>query len=198
MAWDTEKTRSQLLDAAANEFARAGFAGARVDAIATEAGVNKERIYSYFGNKQKLFDAVLAHELAGLFAESPVLETGPDAIGEYAACLWDAYAHNPRLPRLLAWEGLERPGVALAQVERSEGCAAERAALQRALPGLEEAAAGHLLLTILSLVGAWWSLEQLPRFVLAEAPPSIVGGEADRRAALVTHVTAIAAAASLT
>ncbi|NJP82382.1 helix-turn-helix transcriptional regulator, partial [Streptomyces sp. AA8] len=55
MAWDTARTRQALLDAAVDEFAEHGFDGARIERIGTRAGVNKERIYQYFGNKQRLF-----------------------------------------------------------------------------------------------------------------------------------------------
>lgn len=51
-------TREKLLAAARAEFAEHGIAGARVERIATQAGVNKERLYSNFGSKEKLFHAV--------------------------------------------------------------------------------------------------------------------------------------------
>ena len=60
MAWDTERTKRLLLDAATAEFSAYGLAGARIDRIAATAGVNKERIYQYFGKKDELFAQVLA------------------------------------------------------------------------------------------------------------------------------------------
>ena len=48
-----------LLDAALPEFARAGLAGARVDAIARAAGMNKRLLYHYVGDKSALFAATL-------------------------------------------------------------------------------------------------------------------------------------------
>ncbi len=56
-----EKTREQILEAALTEFSRKGLSGARIDAIASRAGVNKRMIYHYFGNKDELFSAVLIH-----------------------------------------------------------------------------------------------------------------------------------------
>jgi TetR/AcrR family transcriptional regulator len=53
-------TRQALLDAALREFAEFGLAGARVDAIAETAGVNKQALYYHFGNKEELFQAALA------------------------------------------------------------------------------------------------------------------------------------------
>jgi TetR/AcrR family transcriptional regulator len=54
-----EATRRKLLVAARHEFAAAGLAGARVDEIAARAGVNKQLVYHYFGDKDALYLAVL-------------------------------------------------------------------------------------------------------------------------------------------
>ncbi|MET4575956.1 TetR/AcrR family transcriptional regulator [Ottowia thiooxydans] len=51
--------RGALVTAAVAEFSRKGFAGARVDEIAREAGVNKQLVYHYFGSKQDLYEAAL-------------------------------------------------------------------------------------------------------------------------------------------
>src|ERR1700755_777098 len=47
------------LAAARREFAASGLAGARVDEIAARAGVNKQLVYHYFGDKDALYLAVL-------------------------------------------------------------------------------------------------------------------------------------------
>jgi TetR/AcrR family transcriptional regulator len=52
-------TRHKLLTAARREFAKSGLAGARVDDIAARAGVNKQLVYHYFGDKDALYLAVL-------------------------------------------------------------------------------------------------------------------------------------------
>ena len=52
-------TRQKLLAAARREFAASGLAGARVDEIAARAGVNKQLVYHYFGDKDALYLAVL-------------------------------------------------------------------------------------------------------------------------------------------
>jgi TetR/AcrR family transcriptional regulator len=56
---DPVATRKKLLTAARHEFARSGLAGARVDEIAARAGVNKQLVYHYFGDKDALYLAVL-------------------------------------------------------------------------------------------------------------------------------------------
>ena len=52
-------TRRKLLAAARREFATSGLAGARVDEIAARAGVNKQLVYHYFGDKDALYLTVL-------------------------------------------------------------------------------------------------------------------------------------------
>lgn len=56
---DPEATKAQILDAAEEEFAKQGLNGARTEAIAKGAGVNKAMIYYYFESKEGLYKAVL-------------------------------------------------------------------------------------------------------------------------------------------
>jgi TetR/AcrR family transcriptional regulator len=52
-------TRAAILAAAEQSFAKAGLAGARTDAIAAAAGVNKALLYYYFKSKGGLYEAVV-------------------------------------------------------------------------------------------------------------------------------------------
>ena len=61
---DPERMQRTILRAAAKEFARFGFAGARVDRIAARAKASKRMIYYYFKAKEGLFLAVLNGKLA--------------------------------------------------------------------------------------------------------------------------------------
>ena len=56
---DPEATKQRILDAALREFSEKGIAGARVDAIAARAKVNKRMLYYYFGSKEGLFQEIL-------------------------------------------------------------------------------------------------------------------------------------------
>ncbi|MGX1315797.1 AcrR family transcriptional regulator [Streptomyces calvus] len=56
---DAARTRAEILDVATQEFARAGYDGARVDEIAARTRTTKRMIYYYFGGKEQLFTAVL-------------------------------------------------------------------------------------------------------------------------------------------
>jgi AcrR family transcriptional regulator len=59
-------SRSALLAAAAEEFARHGPKGARIQAIVQRAGVNERMIYHHFGSKDGLYAAVLENQSHGL------------------------------------------------------------------------------------------------------------------------------------
>ena len=56
---DPAATWRALLDAAVSEFTRFGFEGGRVDRIASQAGVNKQLVYHYFGSKADLYRVAL-------------------------------------------------------------------------------------------------------------------------------------------
>ncbi|WP_082624315.1 TetR/AcrR family transcriptional regulator [Nocardioides sp. Soil805] len=67
MAWDTDRTKRMLMDAAVEEFAGHGYAGGRANRIAARAGVNKKRLYGYLGSKVDLLNWSCAR-LAGVAA----------------------------------------------------------------------------------------------------------------------------------
>jgi len=194
MAWDTERTKRLLLDAATVEFSEHGLAGARVDRIAAAAGVNKERIYQYFGKKDELFATVLSEALrASMDAVTPV-GSGPQAVGDYAGRLFDHHLDDGLIPRLIFWEGLERGSAAAQNPARVEYHAEKVTRLQAMLPGVGREAAGELLLTLVSLVNAWPVLPQLDELMVPDAGDR-ARRIASRRAAIVATVTAAAAAA---
>ena len=66
---EAAQTRERILDAAEAEFARKGFEGARIDAIANAAGVNKALIYYYFKGKRALLEELIERLLVLVTAE---------------------------------------------------------------------------------------------------------------------------------
>jgi TetR/AcrR family transcriptional regulator len=58
-----DESRAKILAAAEQLFARDGLAGARTDAIADAARVNKALLYYYFRSKEQLYEAVLESHL---------------------------------------------------------------------------------------------------------------------------------------
>ena len=71
---DRESTRGNLLGAALAEFGDNGFAGARVDVIATSAGASKQALYHHFENKEGIFAAVVEEAYRRLRALDKDLE----------------------------------------------------------------------------------------------------------------------------
>jgi len=61
-----DQSRAAILNAALREFARQGMAGARTDAIARAAKVNKALLYYYFKDKETLYGAALDHAFGKL------------------------------------------------------------------------------------------------------------------------------------
>jgi AcrR family transcriptional regulator len=109
-ARDRERTRAAILDAATAEFAARGLAGARVDAIARRARVNKRMIYHYFGDKDGLYLAVLEATYAAirkaevgldLAARDPVKR-----MRELILFTWGYFLAHPEFLSLLGTENL--------------------------------------------------------------------------------------------
>ncbi|MEU6561405.1 TetR/AcrR family transcriptional regulator [Nocardia nova] len=188
MAWDIERTKRLLLDAAVAEFSAYGLAGARVDRIAVAAGVNKERIYKYFGTKDQLFETVIDREIGDLDDVVRLKGEGVAAVVDYAERFFDHVCGSPTLARLLFWEGLEL-GVPVAEPVRRKGIDRKAADIHRAVPGLSESAAREILLTILSLCYSWPVLPTLDRLATGDVTPD-APRRAERRAALGRTVAA--------
>jgi TetR/AcrR family transcriptional regulator len=55
----------KIMKAATKVFSRRGFDGARIVEIAEQAGLPKANVYYYFGSKEEIYDAVIAHLIQG-------------------------------------------------------------------------------------------------------------------------------------
>lgn len=75
-------TQERILDAAEQEFAARGFAGARLREIAVAAGIQPALIHHYFADKQGLYEAVIRRAVDQMSTASwRVLETQRDVEG---------------------------------------------------------------------------------------------------------------------
>ncbi len=103
-----EESRAAILQAAAQEFAQHGIAGARTDEIAREARVNKALLYYYFKDKETLYSAVLDESFAGLKATVfRVLDSDlppREKMMAYVGAYFDFIASNQMYPRLMQRE----------------------------------------------------------------------------------------------
>ncbi|WP_037602104.1 TetR family transcriptional regulator [Streptacidiphilus rugosus] len=196
MPWDTARTKQLLLDAAVEEFAEHGPHGARVARIATRAGVNKERIYQYFGSKEQLFGSVLEAELAKLAAAVPMTVEQAADLGDYAGRVYDYHSAHPHFLRLLAWEGLQcadgAPEGVAAESERAAHYAEKVAAVssaQRAGVLTDEVDAARLMYAVLALVNTWFTLPQVVRLLLAATPDNRPGTDREALVLLAGRLT---------
>jgi AcrR family transcriptional regulator len=158
MPGDAAETRRRLLDAATEEFAARGIAGARVDRIAAAAGCNKALIYVYFGSKDELFDAVFDALVVRTVSEVPI---DPDDLAGYAGRLFDGYVAHPEVARLATWFRLERAGdrpplKALTAAHEEKVAAVEAAQRAGRLP--TRFGAGELLSLVVAIAAMWVSL----------------------------------------
>jgi len=117
-----EESRAAILQAAVREFATEGVSGARTDAIARAAKVNKALLYYYFKDKEALYGAVLDQVFGGLtqsIHEALSRDLPPSQrILAYAAAHFDYIASNPLYPRIVQTEMMRAGRGRPAQFER--------------------------------------------------------------------------------
>jgi AcrR family transcriptional regulator len=109
---DPERTRGAILAAATQEFSANGLTGARVDAIAKRARVNKRMIYHYFGGKDGLYLAVLEETYAAIRAaelDLHLVDRDPaDGMRELVLFTWRYFLAHPEFLSLLGTENLHK------------------------------------------------------------------------------------------
>jgi AcrR family transcriptional regulator len=109
---DPEGMRLRILEAAKQEFATHGLAGARVDRIAAKAGANKRMLYYHVGKKDDLYLAVLEGAYEKIRGEERGLDLEhldpPEAIKRLIEFTWNYFIRNPEFLALLQTENLVR------------------------------------------------------------------------------------------
>ncbi|MBO5643816.1 MAG: TetR/AcrR family transcriptional regulator [Lentisphaeria bacterium] len=106
------ETRRKILESAIANFSASGLNGSTVDDIAGSAGVNKQRIYAYFGSKQKLFEAALLEVFLRVkLYSNKTLEKAESNLEQLSSTVFKSFMRvhdeQPALWRLLAWANLE-------------------------------------------------------------------------------------------
>ncbi|WP_405912175.1 TetR/AcrR family transcriptional regulator [Streptomyces sp. NBC_00963] len=95
------RTRALLLEAAAQVFARKGFAGASVDDIAESAGFSTGALYSNFAGKDELFVELLSNRSGSRLAEAAAI------VSDQSGSVEDAQALLSRLLVDVAGEDMD-------------------------------------------------------------------------------------------
>ena len=177
---DARATSELILTAATSEFARHGYAGARIDRIADAAGANKRLIYVYFGDKDRLYAAVLDRQLERLVTNVPFVAA--DMPG-FAAARFDYVLAHPEVGRLAAWRTFEPAAEATEnEIQSYQERVAAVAAAQSAGSVDDAIPAVDLFALVLRMTQAWLS-----------APPALraVTGDPDSDARLGQHRQAL-------
>jgi len=169
---DPERMQRTILRAAAKEFARFGFAGARVDRIAARAKASKRMIYYYFKAKEGLFVAVLN----GKLAERTHADVAPHSgVMEHLIAAQRVTLRDLDYVRLLQWEALEQPhhrdpeGIRQAVYEDLIDAVREEQARGQ-LPA--ETDPRHLALSLLGVALFPYALPQLTEMFTGQRPGS--------------------------
>jgi len=191
-----ERSRERILDAARTEFAAHGLAGARVEAIARRAGLNKQLISHHFGGKDALYRAVMSERRLRLGGE---MAEAPDHLPAALASFFERARHDPEWVRVLLWETLEAgPGTASADTDPAVAELRRARYTERVAWVEAEQAAGRLppdldpTMTFMSLLGAALYPVLLPE--LCELMTGCRPDDDEFAAAYRRHLDALAAA----
>lgn len=164
---DAEATKARIFEAATEEFARHGIAGARVDRIAQHAQANKQLIYAYFGDKRKLFYKVLDKTLVEV---AEMVSTDITDLDRWVDEHIDYHQKHPELLRLLMWEALEvEEAETCRSVERAERYAVKKQKIAGAQDqGLVRAdmPPAHLLILMMSMINYSAAMPQVRSLIL--------------------------------
>jgi AcrR family transcriptional regulator len=110
--WHAERTRSALVEAAAELFSARGFDGVPIEDVAARAGVNKALISYHFRGKRGLYLAVLASVFSEMAARLEAVEADALGVRESLHRVLTAFAdvrrERPYFPALFLREILSR------------------------------------------------------------------------------------------
>jgi AcrR family transcriptional regulator len=164
---DSTASRARLLEAAFEEFAQYGLAGARVDRIAEAAQANKRLIYVYYGNKEQLFDAVRVERVGALFDAVPFTT---DDLPGFAGALFDHLLASPKLLRLSTWRQLERADSPATEITQFRDKIEALAQAQKHGVITTDIEPADLLVLLLGMVTSWFHIAHtLPDLTTADS-----------------------------
>ena len=195
-----EESRAAILKAAVREFAQEGVAGARTDAIARSAGVNKALLYYYFKDKDAIYQAVLDQVFGGVRAaihEALSQNLSPrEKLACYVCAHFDYIASNPLYPRIVQAEFL-RAGRDPSRLERIAKHYFRPVFLE--LSGLLKAGAQsgdfrkvdptHFIPSMISVIVFFFNTAPIMK-LMTGADPMSPERLAERRAAIVDFISA--------
>jgi AcrR family transcriptional regulator len=108
-----DSTEEKILAAAKKVFVSNGMAGARMQDIADEAGINKALLHYYFKNKEQLFQTIFSRVSVGVWQQITAIfdseKTLFEKIESFCAVYIDKIIENPYIPMFVLYEMNQRP-----------------------------------------------------------------------------------------
>ncbi len=107
-------TEQQIKEAARRIFHREGLEGARMQAIADEANINKAMLHYYYRSKDKLFTEVFEEDYLEHLAPVMMITRDPsldleEMIEKFVYTYFEVMMKNPRLPLFVMYEVSKNP-----------------------------------------------------------------------------------------
>ena len=196
-----EESRAAILKAAVREFSEEGVAGARTEAIAHSAGVNKALLYYYFKDKDALYRAVLDQVFGGLGAaiqRALSQDLFPrEQLTAYVCAHFDYIASNPLYPRIVQGEFLRAGHGDPSRIQRMAKQYFQPVFQQLAALLKEGARSGdfrpvdpmHFIPSMISVIAFYFNTAPVMKVMIAGDPMS--GARlAERRAAVLDFISA--------
>ncbi|MFD6293234.1 TetR family transcriptional regulator [Streptomyces sp. NPDC060235] len=162
-------THQRIIDAATQEFAQYGIAGARIERIVAAAKTNKAQLYGYFGNKEQLFDAIF---FASLERITNVVPIDVEDLADWAVRLYDEYLARPDLIRLATWARLERrpTGHLVAEHDRYDDRKLHAIAEAQAAGRVRQGDPFDVMAMVIAMSMAWSPVSNVYAATAAEPP----------------------------
>lgn len=118
-------TEQRILEAARKVFTRKGMAGARMQEVADEAGINKALLHYYFRSKQQLFEGVFKgsaqRQLGCVWKTLEEADSLFPAIERFVSTYLERMLDEPLMPQFIISELNRDPNGLLEMIDRGQG-----------------------------------------------------------------------------
>jgi TetR/AcrR family transcriptional regulator len=169
-----------ILKAAERIYAECGLAGARTDAIAAAAGVNKALLYYYFKSKEGLYQAIVGSQLQQFQQQAREVLSAKGAAGpillRYVSYHFDFIGTHPNYPRIFQRMMMEGdPALELMIREHSVPLKKQLVALlERGMRSGEfrRLDKGHTIVSIAGLAAHYFNIAPALRMITGQDPYS--------------------------
>ena len=177
---DSAETRITILRAAERIYAENGMAGARTEAIAVAAGVNKALLYYYFKSKEGLYQAVIGSQLQEFQQQARELLSAKGPAGpillRYVSYHFDFIGTHPNYPRIFQRMMMEGDR-ALERTIREHSVPLKKlleAVLERGMRSGEfrQMDKGHTIVSIAGLTAHYFNIAPAFRLITGQDPYS--------------------------